>query len=82
MATGLSGLADAVMCSICLESFVEARVLPCVHSFCTKCLEDLVDEQQMITCPECRQEFHVCTHYSYMCRLWFSCLLPQLELRA
>ncbi|CAG9767918.1 unnamed protein product [Ceutorhynchus assimilis] len=28
-------------CSLCKNQFVEPRVLPCLHTFCLKCLEDL-----------------------------------------
>lgn len=29
------------LCSICLEAFTHPRILPCCHTFCTKCLESI-----------------------------------------
>jgi hypothetical protein len=52
-------LAELVSCSICLESFKDARALPCLHSYCKKCLEGLVTPQGKITCPHCRKEVDV-----------------------
>lgn len=28
-------------CTICEKYFVEPRVLPCLHTFCTRCLQDI-----------------------------------------
>ena len=44
-------------CSICLDTFKDPRVLPCVHSFCYGCLEGWISKSrssQTITCPLCR----------------------------
>lgn len=43
-------------CGICLDDFKEPRALPCLHSFCTACLEDLCQQEQT-RCPECRKAF-------------------------
>ena len=40
-------------CSVCLELFVEPKVLPCCHTFCLKCLEKTKSGGE-ITCPHCR----------------------------
>jgi len=55
---------DPETCSICLEHQKEARVLPCIHSFCLSCLEDYCRSNKKlpgddIPCPECRHEFHI-----------------------
>ena len=34
--------AEQPTCSICLEEFRDPKLLPCCHTFCTKCLEGLV----------------------------------------
>nr|XP_006821954.1 PREDICTED: E3 ubiquitin-protein ligase TRIM56-like [Saccoglossus kowalevskii] len=45
-------------CQICLERFINARVLPCQHSFCEDCLTRLVTRTGVkIHCPSCRSEF-------------------------
>ncbi|KAL9958079.1 hypothetical protein ACROYT_G035048 [Oculina patagonica] len=51
-------LAKHLECPICLEKFVEPKVLSCQHTYCRKCLEKLVArldrENYEVTCPECR----------------------------
>lgn len=41
-----SSLADSLgkelECAVCLEQYKEPKVLPCLHSFCKKCLEGLL----------------------------------------
>ena len=32
-------LAEEVRCALCLEIFLQPRVLACQHSFCTSCLQ-------------------------------------------
>ena len=46
-------------CSICLETFDDPRTLPCLHSFCKKCLENFVDGKRddELNCPVCRGKF-------------------------
>ena len=46
-------------CPICLETFSEPKILPCVHSFCESCLHSHVrsstsDQSQWFECPMCR----------------------------
>ena len=66
----LEGLNDLLECSVCLEPLgSEHRVLPCQHTFCLPCLEDLVAKKKpksvanteggvtvLFLCPECRAE--------------------------
>lgn len=44
-----SSLADSLgkelECAVCLEQYKEPKVLPCLHSFCKKCLEGLLPKQ-------------------------------------
>ena len=45
-------------CSVCLDTYTDAKLLPCFHSFCKKCLERLVVQDRdghTLTCPICRQ---------------------------
>ena len=52
-------LKSLLECSICLETFEEPRTLPCLHSFCKKCLENFVDGKRdsELNCPVCRCKF-------------------------
>ncbi len=46
-------------CSICMDVFTDPRTLPCLHTFCFKCIADWCKNTQpgvKVTCPECRQE--------------------------
>ncbi|XP_074616525.1 E3 ubiquitin-protein ligase TRIM45-like isoform X2 [Acropora palmata] len=52
-------LADYFECAVCMEQFKEPKVLPCLHTYCKMCLQELLKEQgsdYVINCPECRQE--------------------------
>ena len=44
-----SSLADSLgkelECAVCLEQYKEPKVLPCLHSFCKKCLEGLLTKE-------------------------------------
>ena len=45
-------------CSVCLDTYNNAKLLPCFHSFCKKCLERLVVQDRngpTLTCPNCRR---------------------------
>ncbi|KAF5889440.1 SH3 domain-containing RING finger protein 3, partial [Clarias magur] len=48
-------LLDLLECSVCLERLdASARVLPCQHTFCRRCLENIVSSRRELRCPECR----------------------------
>ncbi|XP_060682020.1 E3 ubiquitin-protein ligase SH3RF3-like isoform X1 [Hemiscyllium ocellatum] len=50
-----SSLLDLLECSVCLERLdATARVLPCQHTFCKRCLEKIVSSRSELRCPECR----------------------------
>ncbi|TRZ02344.1 hypothetical protein DNTS_018998, partial [Danionella cerebrum] len=50
-----SSLLDLLECSVCLERLdASARVLPCQHTFCRRCLESIVRSRRELRCPECR----------------------------
>ena len=51
---------DVTECSICTESMVDPRQLPCIHTFCFNCLDQLWKDKQpgaTVPCPLCRAEF-------------------------
>ncbi|XP_060531651.1 E3 ubiquitin-protein ligase SH3RF3 isoform X4 [Cylas formicarius] len=48
-------LNDLLECSVCLERLdTSSKVLPCQHTFCRKCLEEIVQKHKELRCPECR----------------------------
>ena len=48
---------DLTECSICLSLIDEPKALPCLHTFCLKCIEDWAKEQDKdrIICPICQE---------------------------
>ena len=53
---------DMTSCSICLETFKEPKVLPCIHTFCLQCLDTYCkdkDPDEEATCPLCRKVFKI-----------------------
>lgn len=56
MNSSLSDLLDkALECPVCLEQLDDtARVLPCQHTFCRRCLLEIVHSRRELLCPECR----------------------------
>lgn len=48
-------LNDLLECSVCLERLdTTSKVLPCQHTFCRACLENIVAAHKALRCPECR----------------------------
>jgi hypothetical protein len=55
-------LGDLTKCSICLDELVDPRSLPCVHTFCLKCLEGNFQNAvrgRKVPCPVCRNTFRI-----------------------
>src|SRR5688572_2363070 len=55
-------LREITECSICLSSFTDPRMLPCIHTFCFECLKRTGETVQKksgdkMPCPLCRKEF-------------------------
>eukprot|EP00916_Digyalum_oweni_P017694 GHVL01029074.1.p1 GENE.GHVL01029074.1~~GHVL01029074.1.p1 ORF type:complete len:571 (+),score=48.14 GHVL01029074.1:168-1880(+) len=52
---------EALSCCLCLEIFTSPKLLPCSHSFCVKCLQDLTTHLKSKTfpCPQCREQVTV-----------------------
>ncbi|XP_052814008.1 uncharacterized protein LOC128241061 [Mya arenaria] len=48
----------ALECPVCLERFTLPKVLPCQHTFCSACLQGVV-QGISVRCPECREEHRV-----------------------
>ena len=51
---------DITECPICTNSYTDPKVLPCIHTFCLKCLNQWGKDKQsgdQVSCPFCRKEF-------------------------
>lgn len=49
-------------CPICLQQYKEPKQLPCLHRYCSTCLQEILDRNVsvgVITCPECREQFEI-----------------------
>ncbi|KAJ8277128.1 hypothetical protein GJAV_G00071770 [Gymnothorax javanicus] len=50
-----AALLDLLECPVCLERLdASAKVLPCQHTFCRRCLAGIVSSRAELRCPECR----------------------------
>ncbi|XP_055958780.1 E3 ubiquitin-protein ligase SH3RF1 [Patella vulgata] len=48
-------LNELLECSVCLERLNHtSKVLPCQHTFCRRCLDEILLTKQELRCPECR----------------------------
>lgn len=59
-----TGSSVNLFCPLCHEMFVNPRLLPCLHTFCKRCLENLVvPRSSALSCPACRTDvpLTVCT---------------------
>lgn len=43
-------------CGICNSLMHEPKLLPCLHNFCGRCLENSADAQNTVHCPLCRDK--------------------------
>ena len=62
MATAASVTVDITTCPICLEMFDNPKSLPCLHTFCLKCLRGCFKDKfpgDKVPCPICRKEFEI-----------------------
>ena len=60
--TLLHNLREEVCCSVCRNTFTDPKQLPCLHSFCLHCLNEIQrtsGNRDRISCPECRKEVRV-----------------------
>ncbi|XP_071081307.1 E3 ubiquitin-protein ligase TRIM56-like isoform X2 [Haliotis cracherodii] len=52
---------DFLTCGICLEVFKDPRILPCLHTFCFKCISTCMESRQSgnspALCPKCQEPF-------------------------
>ncbi|XP_045200082.2 tripartite motif-containing protein 59-like [Mercenaria mercenaria] len=45
-----------VTCSICMDLYNDPLALPCLHSFCRRCIQGLFSSALVFKCPECRAD--------------------------
>ena len=60
--TLLHNLHEEVSCSVCMCKFTDPKLLPCLHTFCLKCLSGIQRTSGIrgtILCPECRREVRI-----------------------
>ena len=54
----LKKLEEQLTCPICLDDYTDPKTLPCLHSFCHRCLErlplDVQGKRLFLSCPTCR----------------------------
>ena len=59
----LDKLKEQLTCPVCLSQFDSPKTLPCLHSFCLKCIQqlpvDLEKGKHVISCPTCRKTSQV-----------------------
>ena len=49
-------------CTVCSHVFRDPRILPCMHTFCLKCIEQVGCDKkpgEHMTCPSCDKEFKI-----------------------
>ena len=57
--TLLDNLHEELSCSVCKTTFTDPKTLPCLHSFCLRCLNGILrtsGRHDIIKCPQCRRE--------------------------
>ncbi|PIK54920.1 hypothetical protein BSL78_08203 [Apostichopus japonicus] len=57
--TPLKDLAENFfLCSVCLDQFKEPKLLPCLHRYCSDCLETVIQASRdgTVKCPMCKQQ--------------------------
>lgn len=56
-ASKCSAVRDDLICALCGEMYTDPRILPCLHSFCKRCLEHTVNPRSTtLLCHLCRKE--------------------------
>ena len=72
-------LEELIKCPICLDNFSDPRSLPCLHSFCVKCLDQTQRAKEKndptmkghINCPTCTEQSKLPQNSVYNLRHYF-----------
>ncbi|XP_041361286.1 tripartite motif-containing protein 5-like [Gigantopelta aegis] len=63
MASSVCADDDDISCSLCMEVFSDPRTVPCGHTFCRACLQNLFNANKkahdVCPCPVCRKAVHI-----------------------
>ena len=54
--------ANITVCPICSETMNDPKLLPCMHTFCLRCLQVAFGDHETFTaasCPVCQTEFQI-----------------------
>ena len=55
-------LKEELECSVCRNVYTDPKTLPCLHTFCCHCLNQLAERRvnrEPIPCPDCRTEINL-----------------------
>ena len=55
-------LGEHLKCAVCLDQYTEPKVLPCLHTFCKRCLQGVLNREGAVwklICPTCRSSAKV-----------------------
>ena len=57
--TEVDELEEEITCAVCQEHFDDPKILPCLHYYCKRCVQALIDtaashDKKTFPCPECR----------------------------
>ena len=54
-------ISEEIKCPICLEPLKQPKILPCQHTYCLECLEEVakLNNPDTVDCPECRREYKI-----------------------
>ncbi|XP_078609465.1 E3 ubiquitin-protein ligase TRIM71-like isoform X1 [Branchiostoma floridae x Branchiostoma japonicum] len=56
MASFSDHLGEQLWCGVCLGRYTDPKVLPCLHTFCRPCLEQVHERDGRLRCPTCQQD--------------------------
>ena len=62
MASNVTEKSPSTTCKNCSNPYTDPRMLPCLHSFCTTCIESLIVQdgsKKTIRCPMCETTSHI-----------------------
>ncbi len=55
----MPGAEQLLTCAVCLDFLKIPKILPCHHSFCLVCLENVLGRGYFLVCPKCRREVNI-----------------------